>query len=1026
MKNNDTIKIGLMPPLSGIVGLYGDEISLAGKIACQEVNENGGVLGKKLELIIEDDGSLPQTAVIAAKKLITQHKCVAIIGNLLSNSRISVAYEVAETYKVPYLNFSFYEGSIMSRYFFHFAALPNQQIDKMIPYMQQKYGSKMFFAGNNYEWPRGSIHAAKRALNLSHGTVVGEEYFPINTEIGELEKLIDRVEKSSADVFVPYFAGNDQLNLLSIFTKKKLKGKIAVVMGHYDEVMTSNLPSEVREGFYSSNTYFMEVKTAENENYLKQLAKMPGINGIFPNGNGVLTNFGEGTYLCVKAFALAANKAGSINSEDLVKTLETIELNGPQGFVQMSKDTHHAKVNSYLSKSQEDGTFSIIEKFEIAEPVIPQRYRYLKIQSQAALESEIRLQSRIFENLTEGVCLFLVSNQNIVYTNQGFDNMFGYDYKEVLDKSISIVYATDKDNSYVRIEKINKELNKCGVWKGEIPCVNKTGDSLLCSVNISTFTHAHYGELLMAVYQDITEQKHAEQELLKAKARAEESKDLYFGLFNNSTIGLYQTTPSGQILSANNSLIKMLKFDSLKDLLQRDLTKGSYVDENKRIEFKTILQEKGKITDFESKWYTKHGEIITVLEGTKATKNAKGEIIRYDGAVQDITFKKKIQQELIIAKEKAEESDRLKSAFLANMSHEIRTPMNGILGFSDLLKEPNLSGKKQKKYIEIIEKSGVRMLNIINDIIDISKIESGQMKLSMSETSVNDKLEYIYTFFKPEVEKKRLKLSLKNKLLSKEATIITDPDKFLAILINLVKNAIKYTNEGSIEFGCENKGKYLEGFVKDTGIGISKDRQEAIFERFIQADIEDKLARQGAGLGLAISKSYVELLGGKIWVVSEEGIGSTFYFSLPYNVEPQEKNGIRKTVLGPDEDNQIKNLKILIAEDDETSEMLISITVKDFSREVLKARTGVEVVAICRKNPDIDLILMDVRMPDLNGYEATQQIRKFNKDIIIIAQTAFGLTGDKEKAVEAGCDDYIAKPLNKNELLALIQKHFKK
>jgi len=383
-------------------------------------------------------------------------------------------------------------------------------------------------------------------------------------------------------------------------------------------------------------------------------------------------------------------------------------------------------------------------------------------------------------------------------------------------------------------------------------------------------------------------------------------------------------------------------------------------------------------------------------------------------------------EELLIAKEKAEESDRLKSAFLANMSHEIRTPMNGILGFSDLLKEPNLSGEEQKKYIEIIEKSGARMLNIINDIIDISKIESGQIKLSMSETNVNDKLEYIYTFFKPEAEKKGLKFSLKNKLLSKEATIITDPDKFLAILINLVKNAIKYTNEGTIEFGCENKGKYFEGFVKDTGIGIPKDRQEAIFERFIQADIEDKMARQGAGLGLAITKAYTEMLGGKIWLESEEGIGSTFYFTLPYKTEPEEKIVVQNVLPSDKADSQISNLKILIVEDDETSEMLISINVKEFCNKVIKARTGAEAIEACRNIPDIDLILMDIQMPDLNGYEATRQIRQFNKDVVIIAQTAFGLIGDRGKSLAAGCNDYISKPINKTELLALMQKYFNK
>mgnify|MGYP000353586160 CR=1 FL=1 len=226
------------------------------------------------------------------------------------------------------------------------------------------------------------------------------------------------------------------------------------------------------------------------------------------------------------------------------------------------------------------------------------------------------------------------------------------------------------------------------------------------------------------------------------------------------------------------------------------------------------------------------------------------------------------------------------------MSHEIRTPMNGILGFSELLKSPNLSGDKQQKYIEIIEKSGKRMLNIINNIVDLSKIEAGLMCVEFKESNINEQIEYIYTFFKPEVEAKGMQIFFKKTLQAKEATIITDREKLFAILTNLIKNAIKYTKEGVIEFGYVLKSNNeavnqspnleLEFFIKDTGSGIAKDKQEAIFERFIQADVINKMARQGAGLGLSITKAYVEMLGGKIWVESKEGIGSTFYFTLPY------------------------------------------------------------------------------------------------------------------------------------------------
>ncbi len=396
--------------------------------------------------------------------------------------------------------------------------------------------------------------------------------------------------------------------------------------------------------------------------------------------------------------------------------------------------------------------------------------------------------------------------------------------------------------------------------------------------------------------------------------------------------------------------------------------------------------------------------------------------------------KEKRAAELVIAKEHAEQSDRLKSAFLANMSHEIRTPMNGVLGFASILKEADLSGEERQEYLELMEQSGARMLNIINDIVDISKIESGLTEVNLKESNINEQMDYIHTFFKPELDKKRIQFFSKKSLPDEEAVIKTDREKIYAILTNLVKNALKYTDEGSIEFGYnlkkESQNKVLEFYVKDTGIGIPKHRQEAIFERFIQADITDKMARQGAGLGLSISKAFVELLGGKIWVSSEKGKGSIFHFTIPYKYQPHIKSDIPTFVSDEGEklqiDPEVSGLKVLIVEDDKISDLLILKLLKKISHSVLHSETGVEAIEICRNNPDLDLVLMDIKMPDMNGYEATRQIRQFNKEVVIIAQTAFGLSGDREKAIEAGCNDYIAKPINKAKLLLLVQKYFKK
>ncbi|NVN95895.1 MAG: PAS domain S-box protein [Bacteroidetes bacterium] len=417
-------------------------------------------------------------------------------------------------------------------------------------------------------------------------------------------------------------------------------------------------------------------------------------------------------------------------------------------------------------------------------------------------------------------------------------------------------------------------------------------------------------------------------------------------------------------------------------------------------------------------------------------KNSAGKTERFVFMHENITERKNAEQELVIAKNHAEESDRLKSAFLANMSHEIRTPMNGILGFAEVLKDPDLSGEQQQQYLSIIEKSGVRMLNIINDIVDISKIEAGLMKVSITESNINEQIEYIYTFFKPEVEAKGIQLFFKNALPAKSALIQTDREKIYAILTNLVKNAIKYTYKGIIEFGYDlikdsslqeqSRITQLKFFVKDTGIGIPNDRQQAVFERFIQADISDRRAYQGAGLGLSITKAYVEMLNGKIWVESEEGKGSCFYFTIPYIHELKEKNDTEKPVSTENTACPYKKLKVLIADDDTTSRMLISMVIKKFCKEIIEVETGIKALEACRNNPDIDLIIMDVKMPEMDGYEATKKIRTFNTDVVILIQTAYALSGDKEDANAAGCNDYLSKPFTSASLSALINKYFNK
>ncbi|NCB08176.1 MAG: response regulator, partial [Bacteroidia bacterium] len=309
--------------------------------------------------------------------------------------------------------------------------------------------------------------------------------------------------------------------------------------------------------------------------------------------------------------------------------------------------------------------------------------------------------------------------------------------------------------------------------------------------------------------------------------------------------------------------------------------------------------------------------------------------------------------------------------------------------------------------------------------IDISKIESGIIEMEFSDVNVHEQLLLLYNFFIPEATHKGLKLIYRTDKTTENLVMVSDKMKVVAIMTNLLKNAIKYTLEGTVEFGFRVENNNVLLFVSDTGIGIEKSRQQAVFERFIQEDISISRAFEGSGLGLAISKAYVEMLGGRIWVESEKGKGSDFYVRLPIRKEgtvealhqmPEEKE--KQTDI-------LQQLTVLVAEDDEVGRLFLSTILEKRCKKILFVSNGLEAVQTFNENPGIDLILMDIRMPLLDGYMATRKIRETNQDVVIVAQTAYAMAGDKEKALEAGCNDYMTKPLNRKLLMELIEKYFK-
>jgi PAS domain S-box-containing protein len=390
--------------------------------------------------------------------------------------------------------------------------------------------------------------------------------------------------------------------------------------------------------------------------------------------------------------------------------------------------------------------------------------------------------------------------------------------------------------------------------------------------------------------------------------------------------------------------------------------------------------------------------------------------------IHDITEKKRIEGELVAAKEKAEENDRLKTAFLHNISHEIRTPLNAIVGFSSLINDPNLTEDRRKEFTDIITLSSDQLLAIITDIIIVATLEAGQEKLNKKETDINQSLAAVYEQLCVKTLFPNITILYHSSIPDEEALVMTDRVKLMQVLTNLVGNALKFTTCGTVEFGCSLKNSKLLFFIKDSGIGIPRHLHDKIFDRFWQVDSNITREYGGTGLGLSISKAYVELMGGKIWLDSEPGKGSTFHFSLPY--EPVVKVSLAdplliKTIFGQSSFGKT----ILIAEDESNNFILIEEFLADYGFEIVRAENGLQAVNLCSSRSEINLVLMDIKMPVMDGIEATRQIKKIRPDLTVIAITAYAYEIDRKRLLECGCNDYIAKPLNKSELTLMLKRY---
>jgi len=387
---------------------------------------------------------------------------------------------------------------------------------------------------------------------------------------------------------------------------------------------------------------------------------------------------------------------------------------------------------------------------------------------------------------------------------------------------------------------------------------------------------------------------------------------------------------------------------------------------------------------------------------------------------QQLELNSKMMTELEAQKFKAEESDKMKSAFLANMSHEIRTPMNGILGFAELLKSDKYLHGEQQEFVDIILQSGNRMLNTINNIIDVSKLESGAEQKQISGVNIKKIMKELQSFFTPEASSKGLKLVFEGNISLTSEEFFTDEYKLNSILTNLIKNAIKFTATGSVKVNYTISETQAEFSVTDTGMGIAPNKQSAVFDQFVQADVSHSRGYEGSGLGLSISKGYVKLLNGEIHLESELGRGSKFHFYIPNNVNEAPQIITNKQNQNDQKQQISSKYKVIVAEDDEISFNFLEQILKDITISILRASDGVEAVDLAKNNPDTDVILMDIKMPKLNGFQATKSIREFNKSVFIIAQTAYAHENYSKEVKKAGCDAYISKPISKQKLYDII------
>jgi len=740
-------------------------------------------------------------------------------------------------------------------------------------------------------------------------------------------------------------------------------------------------------------------------NTIPDLIWLKDTNGVFLSCNPMFERFfgaSEPDIIGKTDYDFVDRKLADFFRDNDQKALEAGKPTSNEEWVTFADDGHRAFLDTIKSPIYDsDGT--VLGILGIGRDITERMLAGEKLQA-----SEKRFRA-IFDQAPVAIALLDTQGHPII-SNLRLTKMIGYSSDELAKMMFT---------EFTYPEDIDKDLNqftdliagKISGYNIEKRYIHKNGTLIWANLYTTTLNDSNgLIQEIIGMVEDITEKKKIHNEI---KFQAD--------LINNVGQAVIATDLLGKVTYWNNAAEKIYGWSSSEAIGQNivDLTPARQSNEQAIDILKKLSAGKTWAGEFYVR--RKDGSSFPALVTDTPILDSNGELTGIIGISSDITERKHAEMELIEAKEKAEESDRLKTAFLNNVSHEIRTPMNAIVGFSGFLNDPDLKPNKRQEFTDIIIKSSEHLLAIIDDIIRIASIESGQEKIQKNEININLICDLIKDQFSSKANEKNVTLSLIPGLTGDEADIITDATKLTQILTNLIGNALKFTHQGYINYGYKLKNSQLEFYVEDSGIGIPLDMQEKVFDRFRQIETTATRNFGGSGLGLSISKAYVEILGGKMWLTSEMGKGSVFYFTIPYKKTNPKKLPDIPSVKGLD--FEFKTTKtVLIAEDEISNFILLEEMLLDSGINIIRAVNGLEAVRLCQLNPNIDLVLMDIKMPEMDGYEATKRIKEFKPDLPIIAQTAYITEADRVKALACGCSDYISKPISKRLLLSKINE----